>query len=53
MQRQLPNEAKAFQSVDKQFKEVMRRTKDRSNALIAGTTPGWLELFQKANEALD
>ena len=31
----------------------MRRTKDRSYALIAGTTPGWLELFQKANEALD
>lgn len=31
----------------------MRRTRDRSNALQAGTTPGWLEIFQKSNETLE
>ncbi len=40
IQRQLPHEAKAFISVDKQFKEVMRRTKERTNAMQAATTPG-------------
>lgn len=40
IQRQLPHEAKAFASVDKQFKEVMRRTKERTNAMQAATTPG-------------
>ena len=40
IQRQLPHEAKAFASVDKQFKEVMRRTRERTNAMQAATTPG-------------
>lgn len=40
IQRQLPVEAKAFFAVDKQLREVMRRTKDRPNALMAGTFPG-------------
>jgi dynein heavy chain len=40
IQRQLPVEAKAFFAVDKQLREIMRRTKDRPNALIAGTHPG-------------
>lgn len=31
----------------------MRRTRDRSNALQAGTTPGWLEIFAKSNESLE
>eukprot|EP00958_Prasinococcus_capsulatus_P007761 scaffold712_cov404-Prasinococcus_capsulatus_cf.AAC.19 len=53
IQRQLPNEAKDFQKLDKQFKEVMRRTKDRPNALAAGTAPGRLESFRKSNEMLD
>eukprot|EP00898_Chlorokybus_atmophyticus_P006606 jgi/Chlat1/6947/Chrsp52S06617 len=53
IQRQLPSESKAFFTVDKQLKDIMRRTKDRSNALQAGTTPGWLEAFQKSNETLD
>ena len=53
IQRQLPNESKAFFAVDKQFKDIMRRTKDRGNALQAGSTPGWLELFQKSNETLE
>lgn len=33
IQRQLPVEAKAFFVVDKQFKDIMRKTKDRPNAL--------------------
>ena len=53
IQRQLPNENKAFLAVDKQFRDIMRRTKDRGNALQAGSTPGWLEIFQKSNETLE
>ncbi|EFJ52606.1 dynein heavy chain 7 [Volvox carteri f. nagariensis] len=53
IQRQLPVEAKAFFAVDKQLREIMRRTKDRPNALMAGTHPGVLETFQKANETLE
>ena len=33
IQRQLPVEAKAFAQTDKQLREIMRRTKDRPNAL--------------------
>eukprot|EP00798_Chlamydomonas_sp_ICE-L_P002275 gene2275-8543_t len=53
IQRQLPAEAKAFAMVDKQYKDSMRRTKDRPNALVAGTFPGALEVFQKCNETLE
>ena len=42
IQRQLPHEAKAFVAVDKQFKDVMRRTRERSNAMQAATAPGTL-----------
>jgi dynein heavy chain len=35
------------------MQEIMRRTRDRSNALQAGTTAGWLEIFQKSNESLE
>jgi dynein heavy chain len=31
IQRQLPNESKAFFAVDKQFKDIMKRTHDRSS----------------------
>ena len=44
IQRQLPVEAKQFFHTDKQYKEVMRRAKDRPNALLAGTAPGLLEV---------
>ena len=40
IQRQLPHEAKSFMLVDKQFKDAMRKTLERSNAMLAGTTPG-------------
>jgi hypothetical protein len=35
IQRQLPTEAKLFSQVDKQFKDIMRRTKERPNAMQA------------------
>ncbi|KAL3154308.1 hypothetical protein ABBQ32_013793 [Trebouxia sp. C0010 RCD-2024] len=53
IQRQLPHEAKAFTAVDKQFKDVMRRTKERSNAMQAATAPGLLDAFRKSNEVLE
>ena len=53
IQRQLPNEAKAFLTVDKQLRDIMRRTRDRPNALQSGTTPGYVDIFQKSNETLD
>ena len=40
IQRQLPHEAKSFMLVDKQFKDTMRKTHERSNAMQAGTAPG-------------
>jgi len=51
--RQLPEEAKMFQLVDKSFKEAMRKTNSFPNALRAGCTPGFLEMFKKNNEMLD
>ncbi|XP_073391166.1 uncharacterized protein [Physcomitrium patens] len=53
IQRQLPNESKAFFAVDKQFKDIMKRTHDRPNALQSGLATGWLEIFQKSNETLE
>ena len=42
IQRQLPHEGKAFAQVDKHFRDTMRRTHDRPNALLAVTSPGGL-----------
>ena len=53
IQRQLPTEAKAFFAVDKQFRDIMRKTRENDNALRAGTTPGYLATFQQANESLE
>ncbi|KAJ7549737.1 hypothetical protein O6H91_07G065800 [Diphasiastrum complanatum] len=53
IQRQLPNESKAFNAVDKQFKEIMKRTHDRPNALQAGSAHNIFETFQKSNETLE
>ena len=38
--------------MDAQFKDVMRKTRERPAALTTGTTPGWLELFTKCNTTL-
>ena len=45
-------EAKQFFHTDKQYKEVMRRAKDRPNALLAGTAPGLLEVGEEGRSML-
>lgn len=52
-QKSLPMESKTFTAVDRHFKDIMRKTRDRPNALQAGTTPGWLETLQRCNESLE
>ena len=51
--RQLPNESKLFSGVDKAWKDIMRRTEDRPNALRSATAPGVLEMLQSANASLE
>lgn len=53
IQRQLPSEYKMFSSVDKSWKEIMRRVEDRPNALRAAITPGTLDTLQQANTSLE
>ena len=45
IQRQLPAEAKMFLTVDKSWKEVMRKVHRLPNALRAATQPG--EYFER------
>jgi dynein heavy chain len=51
--RQLPTEAKMFSSVDKSWKEIMRKVNKIPLAIRAGTQPGLLETFQNNNSLLD
>ena len=51
--RQLPSESKLFSNVDKSWKDIMRRTEDRPNALKSATAPGVLESLQAANSNLE
>lgn len=53
LQRQLPAEFKLFTNVDKSWRDVMRRTVDRPNALKAATASGVLEMLQAANTSLE
>ncbi|XP_039271711.2 dynein axonemal heavy chain 6-like [Styela clava] len=53
IQRQLPAEAKMFMTVDKSWKEIMRKVNRLPNALRASTQPGLLEQFQNNNALLD
>ncbi|XP_019622649.1 PREDICTED: dynein heavy chain 6, axonemal-like [Branchiostoma belcheri] len=53
IQRQLPAEAKMFMTVDKSWKEVMRKVNRLPNALRAGTQPGLLETFKNNNALLE
>ena len=52
-QRQLPTESKLFGAVDKAWKEIMRKTEDKPNALRAATASGVLEMLQVANTNLE
>ena len=51
--RQLPTEYKLFMSVDKAWKDIMRRTEDRPNALKSAITPGTLDTLQMCNSNLE
>jgi len=42
-----------FLEVDRSFKEAMRKTAGFPNAIRAGCTPGFLEMFQRNNQLLD
>ena len=46
IQRQLTQETKIFNQVEKFWKELMRRTDDKPNAIRATTAPGLLESLQ-------
>ena len=51
--RQLPSESKLFGQVDKSWKDIMRKTEDRPNALRSATAPGILEMLQSCNSNLE
>ncbi|XP_075229380.1 dynein heavy chain at 16F [Lycorma delicatula] len=53
IQRQLPMESKLFMTVDKSWKQIMRRTAQNPLAMTACTYPGLLETFQNNNSLLD
>lgn len=51
--RQLPTEAKMFATVDKSWKDIMRKVNKIPLAIRAGTQAGLLESFQNNNSLLD
>lgn len=53
IQRQLPSEAKMFASVDKSYKEIMRKVQKVPLAIRAATQPGLLDTFRNNNGLLD
>ncbi|KAJ3083598.1 Dynein heavy chain 6, axonemal, partial [Rhizoclosmatium hyalinum] len=53
IQRQLPDEARMFQQVDRSWKDSMRKVSRNPNAMKSGTIPGLLEAFQQNNTLLD
>lgn len=53
IQRQLPTESKLFDTVDKSWKDLMRKTNSNPNAYQSGTVKGLKELLKKNNETLD
>ncbi|XP_062828664.1 dynein axonemal heavy chain 14 isoform X3 [Anolis carolinensis] len=53
IKRQLPGEAGLFSQVDNKWKEIMKRTEERPNALRATTAVGVLEMMQSNNASLE
>lgn len=53
IQRQLPEEFARFESVDKSWKNMMRRTNTNPNCIASGTVKGMKETLSKHNEVLD
>ena len=42
-----------FNTVDKAWKDIMRRVEDRPNALKSAITPGTLDILQTCNQNLE
>lgn len=53
IQRQLPQEYKIFAGVDRNWRDLMKKTKDNPNALKAATASGVLEMLQQNNVQLE
>ncbi|GMI17677.1 hypothetical protein TrLO_g10552 [Triparma laevis f. longispina] len=53
IQKQMPNEAKAFKGVDSQWKEIMKKTSSDPNCIRAATAMGLRDTFAKHNAVLD
>jgi len=53
IQKQLPLETVHFLRVDQSYKDLMRKTKKRSNVLDACTAEGVLTMLQEANKVLE
>lgn len=53
IQRQLPDEARMFSQVDRNWKDIMRKVARNPNAMKAGITPGTLETLKQNNVLLD
>eukprot|EP00762_Andalucia_godoyi_P000666 ANDGO_05308.mRNA.1 Dynein-1-beta heavy chain len=53
IQRQLPSESMKFKAVDKEWKDIMRRTHAKPNVLGIAAAPRTLELFRNANKVLE
>lgn len=53
IQRQLPEDSKAFQEVDRSYREIMRQARVKGNALRAATTPGWRESLARSNRVME
>jgi len=53
IQRQLPDDSKAFQDVDRSYREIMRQARIKGNALRAATTPGWRESMALSNRRME
>lgn len=51
--RQLKGEFKMFMTVDRAWKDLMRRVEDRPNAIKSALTPGTLETLQQNNLTLN
>ena len=53
IQKQLPQETVDFLRVDQNWKDIMRKTRKRPNAIEAACTSGLLDTFLEANRCLE
>jgi len=53
IKRQLPEESKRFLAVDRSWKQIMKRTYNNPNCIVAGTVKGLKETLVRHNEVLE